>query len=78
MNSPLVRNEVVSSVEPFLATAAGWYRACEMLRAVYFAFMAFKSAFVAEIFAVAGFVIADVRPIILVQFRPRRTIEGAV
>lgn len=78
MNSPLVLEEVVSPVEPLLATVAGWYRASEMLRTMYFPLMAFKSAFVAEAFAVAGFVIADVRAVIFVQLWFGRTMDGVV
>lgn len=78
MNSLLVLAEVVSSVESFLTTIAGSYWTYEVLGAVHFALMAFKTAFVAEVFAVAGFVTADVRAIMLVQLWSRRTMNGAV
>lgn len=78
MNSLLVLAEVVSSVESFLATVAGSYWTCEVLGAMHFALMTFKTAFVAKVFAIAGFVIADVWPIAFFQLRSRRTIKCAV
>jgi hypothetical protein len=78
MNSLLVLAEVVSSVESFLATVAGSYWTCEVLGAMHFALMTFKTAFVAKVFAVAGPVTADVRVIMLVRRRSRRTIDDTI
>lgn len=78
MNSLLVLEEVVSPVKPLPATVAGWYWASELLRAMYLALMAFKSAFVAETFSAAGFVIADVCAVMFFQLRFGRTMDDSV
>lgn len=78
MNSLLVLEEVVSSVKPLPATVAGWYWASELLRAMYLTLMAFKSAFVAETFPAAGFVIADVCAAMCLQLTFRRTMDDGI
>ena len=60
MYSLLVVKEVVFSVKSFLVALARQNWACVNLRPMDFAFMAFQAPFVAEAFAVAGCVVADV------------------
>jgi hypothetical protein len=70
VGSLLVLEEVVSSMKSFLVALARQNGAFVHLRPMYFAFMAFQAAFVAERSTIAGSEVADIGTKVLVLMSP--------